>query len=816
MKVLKFGGTSVATPESLQLVKEIIKQRIDNGQLAVVVSALGGVTNQLVECSEKARAGDLDYEKTLKELEDRHLSMCKELLTLQAQSPTLSQVKIMLNDLEDVLRGVFLLKELSKRASDTILGFGERLSSLIIWSFLNSESIDCELVDSGQLIQSEDHLGHPAVDFPETSKRIVRYHEKNRDRAVLLFPGFISSDAEGKPTTLGRGGSDYTAAIIANSLNAESLEIWTDVNGVMTAHPKWVSRAKVISELLYEEAMELSHFGAKVIYPPTIQPVLKQDIPIYIKNTFRRDAEGTKIHSSFSSTEKVIKGLSSIEHMALLTLKGSGMVGIPSFSYRLFKALSNARVNVILITQASSEHSITVGIDQKDAEKAKNAVNNEFQNELKTQAIEALKVELDLSVVALVGANMKEQVGVSGRMFETLGENGVNIKAIAQGSSELNISVVIKRSDLKKSLNVLHESFFLSERKRVNLFIIGVGNVGSSLIDQIEKQGEYLYEEHRIDIRVIALANSKKLLVNEEGINLKEWQKELSSGEKMTAENFLSQMKSLNLRNSIFIDNTAEKTVAELYKDILSSSISVVTPNKIACADSYENYLELKSIAKKYGARFLFETNVAAGLPVISTLNELINSGDRILKIQAVLSGSLNFIFNNYRGERPFAKIVRRAKEEGYTEPDPRIDLSGVDVQRKILILIRESKIRMNIQEIKGASFLPEGSLEAESVDDFFKAIEAQEAFFQKMFNEANSQGKKLKYVAQYENGKASSGLKEVSEDHPFYHLEGKDNIIVFYTERYKDQPLIIKGAGAGAEVTASGIFADVMRIAHQ
>ncbi|MDH5366428.1 MAG: bifunctional aspartate kinase/homoserine dehydrogenase I, partial [Cyclobacteriaceae bacterium] len=637
-----------------------------------------------------------------------------------------------------------------------------------------------------------------------------------KEKTLCVCPGFVASTIEGETTTLGRGGSDYTAAILAASLKSDKLEIWTDVSGMMTADPRLVSSAYAINNISYEEAMELSHFGAKVIYPPTIQPVLEAKIPIHIKNTFKKEDEGTVISNSGNGNGQIIKGLSSIRDIALFNLTGSGMVGIPNFSYRLFKALSTAEVNIILITQASSEHTICVGIASEDVTASKKAIKREFEFELTTHKLDPLEIEQNLAIVALVGSNMHEQVGVSGQLFSSLAQNGVNVKAIAQGSSEKNISVVIRDTEVKKALNSLHENFFLSKKKTVNVFIIGVGNVGGTLLSQILKQKSYLAKHHHIEVRIVALANSKKMYFNHEGINLETWEDTLlSKGSKMETHQFVSEMENLNLRNSIFIDNTANHDVASLYEDILKESISVVTPNKIACTESYDKYLSLKKTALRYHSRFLFETNVGAGLPVINTLSDLIKSGDEVLEIQAVLSGSLNFIFNNFNADVKFVDIVRQAQKEGYTEPDPRIDLSGVDVMRKLLILIRESGIEMELDDIKSKQFIPETCMKAPSVDAFFDAVAEEEATFQKMLKEANDEDKKMKYVASFKNGKASTGLQLVGSEHPFYNLEGKDNIVLFTTKRYPEQPLVIKGAGAGAEVTAMGVFADIIRIAH-
>lgn len=814
MIVLKFGGTSVATPENLIKVQSIIEKQAEKQQLAVVVSALGGVTNQLQECANFAAAGDASYKDILQKIEKRHLEMCNELLTVKTRSETLTKTKLLLNELEDIFRGVYLLRELSPRSLDHLLSYGELISSRIISDYFKTTGLDSELLDSRELIKTNDRFGKAAVDYEVTYSEI-RNHFKKAPQ-VSVCPGFIStSKNDNLITTLGRGGSDYTAALIAAALNAKELQIWTDVSGMMTSDPRQVTNAHPIEHLSYEEAMELSHFGAKVIYPPTVQPVLDADIPVHIKNTFAPEENGTIISKGGTQNGQVVKGTSSIEEIALCTLTGSGMIAVPNISSRLFGSLSRQKVNVIMITQASSEHSITVGIDLKDVEKAEKAISDEFGYEMENRKINPLDVETDLSIIALVGSRMKQQVGVSAKLFDTLSHNGVNVRAIAQGSTELNISVVIARKDLRKSLNSIHESFFLSDRKKLNLFMIGVGNVGKVFIEQVKAQQKYLSEKHHLDIFIAGIANSRKMHFNAEGIDLENWQETLDNdGMIMERNQFLEEMKTMNLRNTVFVDSTASEEITELYKEVLESSISIVTPNKIACSSDYDTYKELTDSALKYKSRFLFETNVGAGLPVISTLNDLIKSGDQVHKIQAVLSGTLNFIFNNYDGTKLFSEVVQDAKDAGFTEPDPRIDLSGVDVMRKILILARESGFKLELNEITNNGFVPQKCMETDSLENFYASLDEQEAVFQKLYEEAASEGKRLKYVASYEDGNASTGLQAFSQEHPFYNLGGKDNIVLFFTNRYNEQPLVVKGAGAGAAVTASGIFADVMKIA--
>jgi aspartokinase/homoserine dehydrogenase 1 len=712
------------------------------------------------------------------------------------------------------LDGCFLLGELSPRTSDTILSFGELLSSYIIAEAFKQKHKNSGYKDSRELIKTNNNFGKAAVNFQLTNQLIADYFT-SIDSQIVVMPGFIASTEEGIGTTLGRGGSDYTAAILAGALNASELEIWTDVNGMFTANPKIVKQAQPIATISYQEAMELSHFGAKVLYPPTIQPVFKKNIPIWIKNTFEPEAYGTFISNQDNSHTSPVKGISHIDNITLITLEGSGMVGVAGVSKRLFEVLSHENINIIFITQASSEHSICIGILNSDAHKAENAINKAFQQEISQHKIDPCIVEKDLCIIALVGENMKNHQGLSGRMFSTLGKNNVNIRAIAQGASERNISAVINERDVKKALNTLHENFFEENTKQLNLFVMGVGNVGEKFIEQINQQKKFLKENLKINLRVAAVSNSRKMLFDEEGIDLKNWQALLDNGETASKEAFISKVKELNLRNSIFVDITANQTVSETYEQYLRQNIAVVTCNKIACSSAYDNYKNLKNLSRKYNAPFLFETNVGAGLPIIDTLKHLIASGDKVNKIQAVLSGSLNFIFNNFDEKNSFHDVVKEAGVQGFTEPDPKIDLSGVDVARKILILIRESGYQFDIEDIANRSFLPAECLATTNNEDFFKSLIKNAAHFENLLAEAKAKDCRLKYVATFENGKASVGLEFIPKESPFYNLEGKDNIVQFYTDRYIDQPLLIKGAGAGAAVTASGIFADVIRVGN-
>ena len=814
MFVLKFGGTSVATSENLKKVHSIVSQQSESQKVVVVVSALGGITNQLQECALLAAEGNESYKEVLQSIEKRHIELCNKLLSVKERNNTLTRTKLLLNDLEDICRGVFLIRELSPRSLDHILSYGEVLSAAIISDYFSSTGLDTQLLDSKKFIKTDNRFGKATVDAKTTYSEIQKQFKSASQ--ISVCPGFVaSSKNDGLITTLGRGGSDYTAALIAAALEAKELQIWTDVSGMMTSDPRLVPTAHPIDHLSYEEAMELSHFGAKVIYPPTIQPVLDADIPVHIKNTFESDSPGTLISKDGPENGQVVKGTSCIQEIALCTLTGSGMIAVPNISYRLFGSLSRQEVNVIMITQASSEHSITVGISLDDVDKARQAISEEFSYEIETHKINPLEVETGLSIIALVGSRMKKQVGVSAKLFDTLSHNGVNVRAIAQGSTELNISVVIAKKDLKKSLNSIHESFFLSDRRKLHMFMIGVGNVGQVFIEQVKAQQDYLAKKHNLDVFIAGLANSRQMFFNEEGIDLDNWQELLENKhQKMDPEKFVENMKEMNLRNSVFIDSTASEDIARLYKDVLESSISVVTPNKIACSSSYKNFKELTDSAIKYKSKFLYETNVGAGLPVISTLNDLIKSGDEVHKIQAVLSGTLNFIFNNYDGTQKFSEVVLAAKKAGFTEPDPRIDLSGVDVMRKILILARVSGYELELDDIVNNGFVPEECMSTDSLDEFYTALDDHDEVFKEIYKKADEQNKRLKYVATFEDGKSQTGLEAFDSDHPFYNLGGKDNIVLFYTNRYSDQPLVVKGAGAGAAVTASGIFADIMKIA--
>lgn len=814
MKVLKFGGTSVKEPGIIKDVIKIVKTRAAEGPVVVTVSAFGGVTDTLITLADLAGRGESEFKTAFSALEARCLATLSGLVSGAKLEKVLPDFQQLMGDLKGVLEGCALVKDVSPKTLDYVLAFGERMSSFVIALAFEEAGIDTVLIDSREVIRTDATFGKAQVDFELTNTNIQA--KLGQLSGVAIVPGFIASDSTGRTTTLGRGGSDYTAAIYAGALDAKVLEIWTDVSGMMTADPRIVKQALPIPEISYKEAMELSHFGAKVMYLPALHPVMGKAIPIAVKNTFAPEDAGTIIKADLDGGQSPITGISSIRPVALVSLSGSGMVGVPGSSSRLFGALNRAEINVILITQASSEHSITFAILPQFVESAQAAIQTEFAYEISLGKIDVPRVETELAIVAAVGENMRNQVGISGKMFSTLGQNGVNIRAIAQGSSERNISAVIEAADVKKALNVLHESFFLSQTRKANLFIVGVGTVGKALLNQIRSQQAHLLKHLNIEVRVVALANSRKMVFDEQGIDLENWEEALASAElKMDRATFESHMFAANLHNSIFIDNTAEYSVAEWYEGILQQSISMVTPNKIAASSDYAQYVRLKETARKFGVKYLFETNVGAGLPVISTLTDLMQSGDRVRRIEAVLSGSLNFIFNNFVAGTQFHEIVKQAGVEGYTEPDPRIDLSGLDVRRKILILARESGLQMELEDISAEPFMPAPCNETDSVPHFFEQLEAHAVEFETMRAATEAKGEKFKFVATLDGDQAQVGLKSVGEEHPFFHLYGKDNVVLFYTDRYPDQPLVVKGAGAGAEVTASGIFADLIRIVN-
>ena len=812
MKVIKFGGTSVATSSSLKKVFSIIENEKDS--IFVVVSALGGITDILQEFLYSKGENSTVF---LKQIEERHLEIIRGLSKIENQSPLLSFLKQQLNELETILEAVSTIDEITKKTISKVLSFGEILSSKLIYEILKERGNDISYVDSRKIIFTKYHNDNEIIDEEKTGIAVSNNLDLIETK-IILMPGFIATDSNSEISNLGRGGSDYTASIIANYTNSKVLEIWTDVSGVFSANPKIVKNSRPIESLSYKEAMELSFFGAKVLYFPSLQPLIEKNIPAYIKNTFDPNAIGTCIsNSTKSKNENTVKGISHIENISLINFEGSGMVGVPGFSKRFFGALSQKGVNVIMITQASSEFSICIAVNESDANTAKNLIDKEFKYEISQNKINESQIENSLSNIAIVGDNMKSKKGVSGKLFSTLGNNNINIRAIAQGASERNISIIIDEKDNIKALNSLHEAFFENNCKNVHLFITGVGNVGSNLIKQIFDQKKSLEENLRLKLKVMGLSNSKKMILSDTEIDLNNWKSKLDSSDiSSNNDQFLNFSINQNLRNSIFIDNTANTDVTINYNNYLKNGIGVVTCNKIACSDNLEKYLELKSLSRNHNSPFLYETNVGAALPIINTLNNLINSGDRITKIEAILSGTLNFIFNNFNKENSFYEVVKKAVDLGYTEPDPKIDLCGIDVSRKILILARESGEKMEFSDVHNKIFLPKESLESNSKEEFLKSLKDNNDHFDQILNKAIEKRSRLKYVACLENGEASVGIKTVKEDHPFYNIEGRDNITVFHTDRYKDSPLVVKGPGAGGEFTASGVFADIIKASEK
>lgn len=813
MKILKFGGSSVAKPERIRSVIEIVKPYLQE-KPALVFSAFGGVTDSLIALSTAALAGKSEYKDELKALEARHLDAVRELIGVQKQSSIIAQVKYTFNELEDVLHGVFLVKERTPRTLDYIMSFGERLSAYIIAEAMKDQSIAAEFLDARQVVRTDHNFGYARIDFEKTNE-LIQQHFANRSQ-LQVITGFIGSSPSGETTTIGRSGSDYTAAIFAGALKASDLEIWTDVDGMMTADPRKVKKAFTVREMTYEEAMELSHFGAKVIFPATMQPAMINRIPIWIKNTFNPTFEGTVISEKSNGRNLIIKGISSMDKISLLSVQGSGLMGVVGVSMRLFGTLAKENISVILISQASSEHSICFAIESNKTQQAKTAIEKEFQYEIRSKEMDAVKVEESLAIVAIVGENMKHNPGTSGRMFNALGKSGININAIAQGSSELNISAVIHQQDIAKALNVLHEAFFLSDRKVLNVFLVGTGLIGKSLLAMMQKQFSQLAKQNQLEIHVVGIANTKKMLFHEDGLKLNDAiATMLDEGEEMNLNNFIGTMISMNLSNSIFVDCTSSEEVTEHYETILSSNISIVTPNKKGNSGAYQKYQTLKQAAQRRGVKFLYETNVGAGLPVINTLHDLLVSGDAVLSIEAVLSGTLNYIFSSFKPGDKFSDVVKEAKAKGYTEPDPRDDLNGMDVARKILILSREAGLTLELSDIKLENLVPEDCRGEMSVDQFFEKLTTHNNYFEQLAQAAASRNEKLRYMAVLKDGKTSIKLGSVNAQHPFYSLLGSDNIILLTTERYNERPMVIRGPGAGAEVTAAGVFADIIRIGN-
>jgi aspartokinase/homoserine dehydrogenase 1 len=814
VKVLKFGGTSMGSADAMKRVMAIVRKPQKDARIAAVaVSAMSGTTDQLIKMATLASKRDESYKKILAELETRHTVIAKALVSKRTQKRALQTVAELIVNLEEVIRGIALIKELSPRALDYVMSYGEQLSAHILADALADRGVNCEYLDARNVITTNDSFGEAAVDFKTTNAQLRSYFKKHP--ALQIVTGFIASGPDKATTTLGRGGSDYTSAILGAALGAHSIEIWTDVSGVYTADPRKVENARPVAAMTYQEAAEMSYFGAKVIHPPTMQPALEKGIPLFIKNTFAPDAPGTHIAAKAPDHGALARGISSVGDIVMLRLEGSGMVSTRGSAGRLFTALAQAHVNVILITQASSQHSISLAVSPKDVERAVQAIEEEFVFEQRTRLIDPVKVRRGLSILAVVGEGMKHRRGIAGRLFQTLGRNGINIVALAQGSSELNISVVIQKEDEMKALNAVHAAFFTPECITVNVFLVGTGVIGSALLKQIAEQRELLEREHGFSVRILGLANATHMMFNSQGIAAHDWKDMLSrSKRKMHMGKFVAAMKEMELHNSVFIDCTASEEIVTYYMDILSAGISIVTPNKCANSGSYERYYALKSCAAKFGVKFLYETNVGAGLPVLSTLRDLRLSGDKLRKIEAVLSGTLSYIFDNFNGTKPFSEIVRDARTLGYAEPDPRNDLSGLDVARKILILSREMGLKMELEDVKVESLLSERARKAPSVEKFFDVLRKDDAQFEGRRVRAKKNGKVLRYIATLNGGKATVGLQAVDAQHPFYALYGNDNIIAFFTNRYKKSPLIVQGPGAGADVTAAGVFADILRTA--
>ena len=812
MKVMKFGGTSVGNPDSLQLVKKIIES--ENEPVIVVVSALDGITDRLLLAADFALNSNSDYKSVLDEMVDRHRNVIEKTITsIEAKEVTTIKSEQLFEELHNILRGVYLIGDLSQKTSDKIVSYGERLSSLIVSKMI----VGSQLYDSTKFIKTNKQFNSHIPDLNRSNELIKKTFSEMPPPSVAIVPGFISSSIEENDiTNIGRGGSDYTAAIIAAAMNASMLEIWTDVDGFMTADPKIINSAYVIDELSFTEAIELSNFGAKVIYPPTIFPVYHKNIPIYIRNTFSPESKGTLIKDIKPTRDgKIIKGISSINDTALITITGLGMVGVIGVNKRIFSALADNGISVFIVSQASSENSTSVGVRAQDAKLSQKVLNKEFAYEIGMGSINEVIVEYDLATIAIVGQNMKHVPGIAGKFFGALGRNGISIVSLAQGAGETNISCVISKSDLKKALNVIHDSFFLSPYQELNLFIIGIGTVGSKLLEQIRLQQSTLKDQNKLRINIVGIANGRKALFTREGIPLEGYYDVLMErGAKSSPDYIRDEILKMNIFNSVFVDCTASNDIAKIYSELIAKNISVVTANKIAASSDYENYSNLKDTARKAGVKFLFETNVGAGLPIINTMNSLINSGDKIVKLEAVLSGTLNFIFNTLSEDVPFSKAIKLAVDAQFAEPDPRIDLSGLDVTRKLVILSREAGAVVNQSDVNKNLFIPQKYFDG-TLEEFWKTIHEMDASFEERRKELAKEEKKLRFVASYNKGECEVGLREVESGHPFYDLEGSNNIIMISTERYNEYPMVIKGYGAGASVTAAGVFSDIISIAN-
>lgn len=814
MKILKFGGSSVGNPERIENVIKILKS-YKNERIAVVFSAFQTVTDNLIKLGDLAKASDESYLSLLIEVKEKHLTTIDELIPKTKSKKSIKYVNELFDDLNGMLKGVFLLRELTPRTLDYLTSFGEKLSCFIISEALNSKRIKSEFLNASELVKTDSNFTYAKVNFDITNKNIKNYFKIHKEN-IQIVTGFISSNKDGEITTLGRGGSDYTASIFGAALKVEEIQIWTDVDGILTADPRKVKETYPLKAVTYEEAMELSHFGAKVIHPPTMLPALKNKIKIRIKNTFNPEYPGTVIIKRDNTVKFNLKGISSIDDISLLTIKGGGMVGVTGIASRLFSALALRDINIILITQGSSEHSICLAILPKHTKDAKRTIEKEFKSEIVEGKINEVKVEDNLSIIAVVGEDLRQTPGITGKVFEAIGSSGININAIAHGSSMLNLSLVVSKNDLKESLNVLHESLFLKKKKRVNLFLVGPGVVGSALLNIISEQLEYFKSKLNVDVNLIGLANSKKMILKKSGIDVSNWEKELSKCRTKTdLDKYLSTMIDMNLSNTILVDSTAGNLLASKYKSILSSGISIVTPNKVANSDNYSSYLEVREAASKGNSEFRYETNVGAALPIIETLRDLINNGDELIKIEGVLSGTLSYIFNSLKEGKKFSDVVIDAKKHGFTEPDPRDDLSGLDIARKLLILVREAGIEIELSDIEIDNLVPSKLRKIKDVNEFLSKLGQYDSKFESARLEAKGNNKVLSYMAKFENGKGTVKIQEIDGEHPFYNLKGIDNIVSFTTKYYNEIPLVIKGPGAGPEFTASGVLSDILKIAN-
>ena len=812
MKVMKFGGTSVGSVKSILSLKKIVETEARTQPVVVVVSALDGITDKLIATSKMAREGDEHYREEFDAMVTRHHQMIEAIIQDEKKRIDLfNNIDQLFEQLKSIYFGVFLIHDLSKKTEDAIVSYGERLSSHIVAAMVKNGV----RMNSRDFIRTQKKQGKHVIDADLTTELVKENFKDLNDKTIYVVPGFIARDRDSHETTnLGRGGSDYTASIIAAVLNAEVLEIWTDVDGFMTADPKVIKTAYTINELSYIEAMELCNFGAKVIYPPTIYPVCVKNIPIRVKNTFNPEHPGTLIKAKIDNDQKPIKGISSIKGTTLITVTGLSMVGVIGVNRRIFTTLANKGISVFMVSQASSENSTSIGVRDEDAAAAAEALNAEFAKEIETGAMFPMQVESGLATIAIVGENMKQTPGIAGKLFGTLGRSGISVIACAQGASETNISFVVDGKFLRKSLNVLHDSFFLSEYKVLNIFICGIGTVGGMLLEQIRTQQQFLMQSRRLKLNVVGISDVDNFVLDRDGIDLDNYEKILRAGFAANTEHMRDEIVKMNIFNSVFVDCTASKQIAQLYQTFLEHNISVVAANKIAASSDYESYLKLKQTARDRGVWFRYETNVGAGLPIIGTINDLCNSGDKILKIEAILSGTLNFIFNEIAADVPFSETVRRAKEQRYSEPDPRIDLSGTDVIRKLVILTREAGYKVEQDDVEKHLFVPNDYFEG-SLDDFWKRLPELDADFEARRQKLEAENKRWRFVATMENGKTNVALKEVPYGHPFYGLEGSNNIVLLTTERYKEYPMLIQGYGAGAAVTAAGVFANIMSIAN-